>query len=250
MRQLPRLPLVALLLSTLAGCVLPPAGLDAHGADAVLLGEQHDAPSHQAAQQEWIATLARRGSLAAVAFEMAEEGTSTAGLPASADEAQVRAALRWNTAGWPWASYGPAVMAAVRAGVPVLGANLARDRMRPAMQETGLDTLLAPAALAAQRQAIRDGHCGLLPETQIAPMARVQIARDRAMAQTVTAAARPGRTVLLVAGAGHVNPALGVPLHLPAGLVVRSIQLPPQPPAKDYCEEMRRQMAPAKPSAG
>ncbi|TWO69700.1 ChaN family lipoprotein [Caenimonas sedimenti] len=228
----------------LSGC----AWLGSSHADAVLLGEQHDAASHRAAQLQWVERLAKSHTLAALAMEMAEQGTTTAHLPANADEAQVRAALKWNTAGWPWETYGPVVMAAVRAGVPVLGANLARDRMRPAMQDASLDTLLSPAALQAQRQAIRDGHCGLLPETQIAPMTRVQIARDRAMAQTLAAAAQRGRTVLLVAGAGHVDPSLGVPLHLPGTLAVRSVTLPAQPPARNYCEEMRRQMAPANPS--
>lgn len=243
----PLLPLLALLLPPLlAACALPHPEPDAQGADAVLLGEQHDADLHRRLQLEWIAALARRGTLAALALEMAEQGSSTAGLATTSSEAEVQAALRWNAAGWPWETYGPVVMAAVRAGVPVLGANLARERMRPAMQDATLDALLPPAALVAQRQAIRDGHCGLLPEAQIAPMARIQIARDRAMAQTVAGAARRGRTVLLVAGSGHVDPALGVPVHLPAGLAVRSVQLPPQPAVKDYCAEMRRQMGPGK----
>ena len=43
-----------------------------------------------------------------------------------------------------------------------------------------------------------------------------QIARDRAMAQTLQQAARPGKTVVLLAGSGHVDPRLGVPRHLPA----------------------------------
>lgn len=227
----------------LGGCAQ--GAFDARGLDAVLLGEQHDAEPHRTLQQEWITRLSQRGRLAALAVEMAEQGTSTAALSPGADPSQVRAALRWNTAAWPWETYGPVVMRAVRAGVPVHGANLPRERMRAAMQDASLDALLTPTALKAQHQAIRDGHCGLLPEAQIPAMARVQIARDRAMAQTVAAAAVRGRTVLLVAGAGHVDPDLGVPLHLPPGLAVRPVRLPPQPPARDYCEDMRGRMAPA-----
>ena len=52
---------------------------------------------------------------------MAERGTSTAALPVDATPAQVQNALRWNDAAWPWAAYAPAIMEAVRAGVPVLG---------------------------------------------------------------------------------------------------------------------------------
>jgi hypothetical protein len=47
---------------------------------------------------------------------------------------------------------------------------------------------------------------------------------------------------VLVAGAGHVDPVLGVPQHLPRTLSVQSLAFPPEPTGKDYCAEMRRQM--------
>jgi len=214
-------------------------------ADVLLLGEQHDAASHQRRHRDTVQTLARQSRLAALALEMAEQGGTTAGLPRDSDESAVQAALRWNEQAWPWAAYGPAVMAAVRAGVPVLGANLPRERMREAMADARLDALLPAPALEAQRKAIREGHCGLLPETQIAPMTRIQIARDRAMAGVLAQAAVPGKTVVLLAGSGHVDESLGVPVHLPAGVSVRSLRWPAsEAPQKDYCAEMRRQMAP------
>lgn len=212
----------------LAACAALPTGtgsrLDALlPADIILIGEQHDAPEHQALQQAAVTELARRGSLAALAIEMAEQGRSTTGLSADATESQVRDALAWVEAGWAWARYGPVVMAAVRAGVPVLGANLPRSAMRTAMGNDNWDRLLSPAALAQQREDIRTGHCNLLPAAQIAPMARIQIARDAAMAATVAAAAQGGKVVLLVAGAGHVARETGVPNHLPAGLATRVV---------------------------
>jgi pheromone shutdown protein TraB len=72
------------------------------------------------------------------------------------------------------------------------------------------------------------------------------VARDRAMARTVAQAARPGQTVLLVAGAGHVDTSLGVPQHLPRSLALRSLEWPKRPPQKDYCAELRQRMVPAK----
>lgn len=233
----------------LAACALPAtAPLDGLlPADAVLLGEQHDAQDHQRWHREAVQSLAARGELAALALEMAEQGASTAGLPRDADEAAVRAALRWNEEAWPWQAYGPAVMAAVRAGVPVLGANLPRAQMRAAMGDAKLDTVLPPQAFERQRRAMAEGHCGLLPESQLVPMARIQVARDQAMARTVAEASRPGQTVLLVAGAGHVDTQLGVPQHLPPALSSRSLEWPKQPPRQDYCAQLRRQMAPAKP---
>ena len=119
-------------------------------------------------------------------------------------------------AGRARAAYGPVVMAAVSAGVPVLGGNLPRGQMRAAMAETTWDQHLPPAALQRQYDALREGHCGLLPEAQMAPMARIQIARDASLARTAQEALRPGQTVLLVAGGGHVLRSLGVPTHWPA----------------------------------
>lgn len=230
----------ALLLAlTLAGCAALPEN---PAVPALLLGEQHDAAQHQRLHREVIRRLAGQGRLSAVVLEMAQQGGSTAGLPPSATEAQVQAALQWNTQAWPWDAYGPAVMAAVAAGVPVHGANLTREQMRSAMADGQLDQALPGQALQAQRDAIRAGHCGMLPETQIAPMARVQIARDRAMAQAVAANVSPGKTVVLLAGAAHVDPQLGVPAHLPRTLQARSVVHPQVTTGKDYCALMRQQM--------
>jgi uncharacterized iron-regulated protein len=208
----------------------------------LLVGEQHDAPAHQDRHRQIVDHLAARGRLAALVVEMAEQGRTTAALPPAATEPQARAALDWDARAWPWEAYGPAVMAAVRAGVPVLGGNLPRERMRTAMADVQLDAALTPQALERQRAAIRDGHCGLLPESQVAPMARVQVARDRSMAQVLAAAAAPGKTVVLLAGAGHVDARLGVPQHLPRTLAAHPMVLPPVTTGTDYCAQLREQM--------
>ncbi|HET8748375.1 MAG TPA: ChaN family lipoprotein [Ramlibacter sp.] len=226
----------------LAGCAALAPVPETAGIDAVLIGEQHDAEAHGRIQERWVSTLAKRGQLGAVALEMAEQGTSTAGLPATASDEQVREALKWNKGtGWPWERYGPAIMAAVRAGVPVVGGNLSREQLREAMKDSTLDVLLPGPALKAQQQAIRRGHCDMLPENQVQPMTRVQIARDISMARAISSSAAPGKTVVLLAGSGHVLPDLGVPQHLPRTLVARSVLLPSQETGKDYCEEFRKQ---------
>ena len=238
---MPRLlrPLAALLALLLGACALPP--LDAAQqarlasllpADALLLGEQHDAPEHQQLQRQVVQWLADRGQLAAVVLEMAEAGHGTAGLPPDASARQVRAALAWDDARWPWRTYGPVIMAAVAAGAPVLGANLSLAQMREAMRQSALDDRLPAELLAVQRQRIRDSHCSLLPEPQINPMTRVQIARDIAMADAVARAAQqaaPGRVVLLITGNGHVHRALGVPRFLPADLKAKVLSAQAQP---------------------
>ncbi len=240
-------------------------------ADAVLLGEQHDAPEHASLALQAVQALAGRSALAALAIEMADAPASTAALRPDASEQAVQTALNWNTGAWPWARYGPTVMAAVRAGVPVLGANLPRTDMRAAMQDAALDQRLSPAALAAQQQAIVDGHCQLLPPGQIPGMTRIQIARDLSIARTVAQAARAGQTVLLLAGSGHVDRTLGVPLHLPAQLkskvalaqtktaqaaikneasnqpLVDLVWATPALPPTDYCAQLREQFGPRRP---
>ncbi|MFM9927003.1 ChaN family lipoprotein [Variovorax sp. H27-G14] len=261
-----------------AGCAAWSPGADAPDApiakrmaalqpvDAVLLGEQHDAPEHHAIEREAVEALVARGQLAALALEMAEEGRGTAHVAPTATEAQVRTALDWNDKAWPWSDYGPAVMAAVRAGVPVVGANLPRARMKDAMADVSLDAQLNGAAYTAQQEAVREGHCGMLPESQILPMTRIQVGRDRAMAQAIVKARRPGQTVLLIAGAGHVVRTLGVPQHLPDDIKVATVRLMAAPvtaaavagdydktwhtpplPEKDYCAEFKRQSQPRPP---
>ena len=232
-------------------------------ADVLLVGEQHDADEHHDIEQQIISVLAARGALAAVALEMADVGLSTATLKPSATEEQTRRSLKWDEKGWPWAAYGPVVMTAVRAGVAVLGANLPREQMAASMDDRKLDLRLPGPALKAQQQAIRIGHCNQLPETQITPLTRIQIARDITMAEAIHQAAFPGKVVVLLAGNGHVDRQLGVPQHLPTDLKARVIHLRAGPgdarppadasdgawatpalPDTDYCAALSKELAP------
>lgn len=227
----------------------------------LLVGEQHDAPEHQALQRDVVQTLARREQLGALVMEMVEQGRSTQGLPSDADEARVREALGWTgQTGWPWPTYGPVVMAAVRSGAPVIGGNLPRAQMRDAMGDAALDRSVNESVLQRQRDGIRESHCDLLPTSQIAPMTRIQLARDQRLAQTAAQAVIPGKTVVLVAGNGHVRRDLGIPLHLPANtpfkvVVARAgmateIDAPPADtvwhtpalPPRDHCAELKQQL--------
>jgi uncharacterized iron-regulated protein len=234
--------------------------------EVLLLGEQHDAAEHHQVEQQVIADLAARGLLAAVALEMADTGLSTAKLKPSATEQQTRDALKWNEKGWPWESYGPAVMTAVRAGVPVLGANLPRSQSQASMADSTLDVLLPGPALKAQQQGIRMGHCDMLPESQIMPMTRIQIAKDVTMANTLSQAAFPGKVVVLLTGSGHADRTLGIPQHLPVSLNFKTVHLravnapgsgeqsaafdsvwpTAAVPEIDYCEGLKGQLAPHK----
>lgn len=209
---------LALIVAAVAACAGAPAPAPLPPERLLMYGEQHDQPDQQRQVAEVVRLLAVRGELAALVIEMADAGRSTRGLPRDSSDAAVRDALAW--AGWTWDDYAGVVMAAVQSGVPVLGGNLTRAGMREVMRDTALDGLIDDTARTLLAEAVRIGHCDLLPASQIPGMVRIQIARDVSMARTVSAAleaAPPGQRVLLLAGAQHVSRDRGVPLHLPAG---------------------------------
>lgn len=229
-------------------------------APLVLLGEQHDADEHQTLARWAVVRLAQSPGLAALTLEMADDGVDTIGLPTNATEAQVRERLRWNDAGWPWQRYGPVVMQAVRLGVPVVGANLPRSAMGAVMRDEPWDTRVPARVLSDHRERMVGSHCGLLPTSQVPGMARIQIARDERMARTAARWLRPGKTVLLVAGAEHVKRDRGIPLFWPEALaqqahvvwmragtpqlhsegVADATWATPATPERDHCAEMAR----------
>jgi uncharacterized iron-regulated protein len=200
----------ALVALALAACATPMTPLP--DAQVVVFGEQHDQPDHQRQTEQALRRMVADGQLAALVIEMAEQGRSTAGLPRDADAASVRGALAWS--GWEWPVYEGVVMAAVRAGVPVLGGNLPRSMMREAMGDASREALVDAGVRERLAVAVREGHCGMLPATQEPGMVRIQISRDQAMADTVAAALKPGQRVLLLTGAQHASRDRGVPLHL------------------------------------
>ena len=229
-------------------------------APVVLLGEQHDADEHQALARMAVLRLAQSPGLSALVLEMADDGADTAGLPPDTTEAQVRERLRWNDAGWPWQRYGPVVMQAVQLGVPVVGSNLPRNAMGAVMRDEQWDARVPAGVLTDHRERMVSSHCGLLPESQVPGMARIQIARDARMAQTAERWLRPGKTVLLVAGAEHVKRDRGIPLfwsatlaqqahvvwmragkpHTEAKDLADATWATPATPERDHCAEMAR----------
>ena len=182
-------------------------------ASLCLLGEQHDHPDHHALQAWIIGALASRGQLAAVALEMAAAGRSFDGAR-DASEASVRAALHWNNDGWPWKLYAGPVMAAVRAGVPVVGVNLPDAAMMTAYRDPKWDASVPADVRQRVLDDVRDSHCGLLPAAQLPAMARIQFARDASMAAGCSALQQPQRTVVLLTGSFHADKTLGIAQHL------------------------------------
>ncbi|MFZ5520586.1 MAG: ChaN family lipoprotein [Pseudomonadota bacterium] len=232
-------------LATAQGVGAPLAPVDAGPSTAplaLLIGEQHDQPDHQRQAAALVSDLATQGRLHALVLEMAQQGASTAGLPREASEAQVRGALQWDDFAWPWARYRELVLAAVRAGVPVWGANLPRSALKEAQADARWDAAIPAEAWSRLRDAVRDGHCGLVPDELLGPLVRMQIARDRSLAQGVAqqlASSPPARITVLHAGAVHAARRTGVPLHLPQlapASAVHTLAFGPDGSAADFDE--------------
>jgi uncharacterized iron-regulated protein len=109
-------------------------------------------------------------------------------------------------AGWNWALYAPVIDLALREHLPLYAANLSRADAGKIV-EHGYDRPVPADVLQPQVDEVRAGHCGMLPDDMLAPMATAQVARDVAMADVVAGAlaAHPGTGVVLIAGNGHVR---------------------------------------------
>jgi uncharacterized iron-regulated protein len=146
--------------------------------ELLLLGEQHDALEHQELARLSVQSLASKQKLSALLLEMVDDGQNTKGIPIDSTESDVRERLQWNDAGWSWSNYGPIVMQAVRQGVPVIGSNLPNSEMSKVMSDVFWDAQVSSAVLSAHKESMIKGHCGLLPDSQVPAMARIQVARD------------------------------------------------------------------------
>lgn len=215
----------------------------------LLLGEQHDAPSHPRLHAQAVQDLASQGRLASLVLEMVDEHVGADKLRSNATEEQVQTALRWREDAWPWANYKGAVMAAVRSGAPVMGASLSQHSIKQAMQSKDYEAYFTPTLWQRQLDAIRIGHCDMLPASQLGPMARVQVARDLTMAWAMLSQMSPanaqGKTVVLIAGSGHVDAQLAVPLHISRidpSATMQITQWPREDTGTDYCAQFKQQM--------
>lgn len=253
---------------TFGGPASPDATLNSSAylnAQVILIGEQHDAPEQGEVQAQIVKTLINQGRLSGLVLEMADSGTSTAGLDNQASDEAVKHALNWTEAAWPWSRYSSVIMHAVAAGISVYGGNLPRSEMRAMMHAPSAFEHQHPKAWQRLQGLVAQGHCDLLPKAQIPAMTRIQVAKDQRMAQTIahlSHEASPGQAVVLIAGAVHVNRKVGIPLHLLASMPTWSLELRPrdaQPsptgdfdatwltptaPSTDHCAQLRERWPP------
>lgn len=261
----------------------------------VLLGETHDNPDHHRLQAWIVEAMLAQGSRPAVVFEMIRADQSEAlraHLESAPRDAQgLGPAVTWEERGWPdWPMYLPIAELALNAGLSVRAGDVARSKQDFVAREgfealetadreaLALDRPLGESERQALETQLLEGHCGMIPETAIPAMVRVQRLRDAVMADSLIdgAEAAGSAQAVLIAGREHVRADRGVPWYLRArrespdvlsiGLMQVSegrdtveaylpdvggdegppvfdyLWFTPRPHDRDPCEEMRRQM--------
>jgi uncharacterized iron-regulated protein len=242
-------------LQSLGGCAtraLPRQTWEARlqGATVGLLGEVHDNAEHHRQRTTVLRRAFEAGWRPAVVMEQFDLDRQ-ADIERSRRERPFHAPHLIATAGasrgWSWVDYEPLIGLVLQFDLPLLAGNLPRalaarlaregyaevfgaERTR----ELGLNDAPDAAWQTAQEREIDRGHCGALPRSALAGMARAQFARDAVMAQLLRDAAARG--AVLLAGTGHVRRDIGVPRWLTAldpqsVLAVGFIESDSEPPA-------------------
>jgi uncharacterized iron-regulated protein len=205
----------------------------------VLLGESHENPDHHRLQARLLRVAAEGAAPPAVVLEMLRADQQPALEAAEASEAPtleaLEAATDWDRSGWPpFALYAPIFSVALELHLPLVAGNLSSAERSlvasgeplpaPERARLGLDEALPRRLEESLVRELREAHCGLLPESELPRMVRMQRAWDAALAQALLAAPEgepadrgseaggaEGARAVLVAGAGHVRRDRGVP---------------------------------------
>jgi uncharacterized iron-regulated protein len=200
----------------------------------VLLGEVHDNAEQHALRAQALRGLLESGARPALLMEqfdrehqheidrvLARPGVSVedviaAGAPDAA-----------SMQGWSWPLYRPYIALALQYRLPIVAVNVSRADTRRVVQEglraLGFDDSIPEDIERVQTQAIVDGHCGMLDETQARRLVGAQVARDQFMARALEKQASRG--AILLAGNGHVRSDVGVARWLSASARSQSVSI-------------------------
>jgi uncharacterized iron-regulated protein len=218
------------------------------GHRVVLLGETHDNPIQHALRAAALRMIVAEGARPAIAFEQFDRDRQQDIDRARRErphDADYLIAQAGGDPGWDWQFYRPFIELALQYDLPIVATNLSRkNAMQVALH--GWSAVLNSASVHAlrldelpadlwreQRAAVASGHCDLLPPSDVEPLARAQIARDIVMAMAIEPSIE--RSVVLLAGNGHVRRDIGVPHWLPAAArrEARSIGMLEQHPSSN-----------------
>jgi uncharacterized iron-regulated protein len=182
----------------------------------LVLGETHDNPDHHQLQAAVLQHFLPSQPSAAVAFEMLDEEDAGALTQVSTAE-QLAERVDWAHSGWPeFNMYKPVFETALSAHARVVAAHPSSAHVHESMTgapaaDLQLDTPLPEAQVQAQREEIRESHCGHGNEAMLVAMQRAQVYKDAFMARAV---ASTGAPTALIAGRGHARNDRAVPYFL------------------------------------
>ena len=207
-----------------AGKDLPP---EVQTSDYVLLGEVHDNREGHALRLEWLRELAgkKRWALALEQLDREHQDALDQAInqgPRSPDSAHaVALAGGFNFKGWKWPLYEPVLTLALEQHWHLVATNLSRAQLAEVIRGTRSPSAPPAEWSALQQEAllqeVKEGHCNLLPESQLPQFVAAQQTRDHAMAEAMVAAHHAtGLPVILLAGNGHLRKDLAVPVWLHA----------------------------------
>ncbi|MBI4613944.1 MAG: ChaN family lipoprotein [Planctomycetes bacterium] len=193
---------------------------------AVLVGEEHDNPTHHEIELRVLALLHAADPKIAVGLEMlprSAQGALDDFLALQSDEAEFLSRVDWQrTWGFDYAFYRPALDFARDHGLPVLALNAPADVTRRVSRE-GLSALTKEQRSRIAREIdttveshrrrfarMTGGHPGHGDPER---MYEAMCVWDETMAETAAAflASRPGWRIVVLAGNGHVEHGDGIP---------------------------------------
>jgi len=215
-------------------------------ADFILLGETHDNPDHHLLQAKLVQAICSTGRQPALAFEMLQTNKQAAVNSALVGRTPtpetLAAAVDWKHSRWPdFAIYRPIFAAGIRAGLPLLAADLTQESVRLFSSE-GLSAFssavrglldragpLPPKLEREMEDEMESVHCGQLPRSALAHLVVLQRARDASLANRLLTAdaefssAGYEQGAILIAGSGHVRTDRGVPAYVSREAPERSV---------------------------
>jgi uncharacterized iron-regulated protein len=188
--------------------------------DYVLLGEQHDNPSHHQRRGQLLSSLG--ASLPVVAEHLTRGQTVQAVQSGGAALLPRLEAAGFSAQNWHWPLHEPLFAVAAAPEHLLVGGNISTELLRALARqgEAALPDDLKAVALAAPlneaaREALDEdlieGHCGMLPKERLPGMRWVQRARDAAMWLALQQVGQGhDKPAVLLAGNGHVRTDYGV----------------------------------------
>ena len=186
-------------------------------AQVVAVGESHDSAADHQIQAEVLTALAARTPRLAVAFEMVGyEDQAVLDNFMSGAMPENDFSVWWKTNwGYDFSLYKPIFDAAKAAGVPAYGLNAPRDVVKsvgkkglagltPA-ERARIPATIAESSDARYRKYVLESVSGHgAPPTAVSRMIEAMAVWNETMGEKAANIAAEGRTVLVVAGAGHV----------------------------------------------